>query len=346
MKVSYFKMFNSRNEVQKIAIADFLTWSLEKQKQFVEQVNVYQLKHIHDDLLLKKFIVIKILVEARRATEEKSTLNLTAQFRNLCAYFAGSFFHIHADHKGLLDSTHHADDVNHLMGYRIAQLNDMGFDGWYYQSKALGVLFDEEYNLLTKTAIYNYHHGNYISSMCQIKWRQLKSDKTQLESVFALIKEETEYENTLGYDLFTFAAKLILADRLTESIRNREYLSTLIILTFTLVYSALFFLVIAPLSLSLIVMEYIVFNPIKEIAKLFETDEHQAFISQVVSEEDSSILEIRKNARVLAQGLRQHSIFSITSDDVISKIAGLTADPNIHNEIEADHIAMKYIHRP
>ncbi len=59
----------------------------QKQQQFLMTIQINTLKDEQDLPLLKKFIAMKILMEARRYAEEKSRLNLTAQFRRFASIF-------------------------------------------------------------------------------------------------------------------------------------------------------------------------------------------------------------------------------------------------------------------
>lgn len=96
----------------------------------------------------------------------------------------------------------------------------------------------------------------------------------------------------------------------------------------------------------MIVIEQLCVNPLKCIVDAFEDADHAEFIKEIKSSENPSIIEIRKNARVLAQGLRTNSIFKSACPEVLGHICGFTGNSQYTNLDEADGIALKYVDSP
>ncbi|MDX1838599.1 hypothetical protein DIZ81_11575 [Legionella taurinensis] len=67
--------------------------------------------------------------------------------------------------------------------------------------------------------------------------------------------------------------------------------------------------------------------------------------AMITSDPVKSFAEIRKNARILAQGKRQGSLFATLPDELLQKIAADTKKPETTEE-EADAIAKEHLNKP
>lgn len=60
-----------------------------------------------------------------------------------------------------------------------------------------------------------------------------------------------------------------------------------------------------------------------------------------------SLAEIRKNSRILAQGLRDNcSLFKSLPKELAVEIAALTGNPAVHDEKESKNIALQNLGKP
>lgn len=78
-------MANSVQKIRDKTIDSFLSSSKENQREFMNSIIIDELKEADNSPVLKKFIMMKVFMEARYAAENKSLFNLTAQFRNILA---------------------------------------------------------------------------------------------------------------------------------------------------------------------------------------------------------------------------------------------------------------------
>lgn len=69
-----------------------------------------------------------------------------------------------------------------------------------------------------------------------------------------------------------------------------------------------------------------------------------AKVERIASEQSHA--EIRKAARILAQGKRTGALFSHLPDELLAKIASHTGNPRTHTEDEADQIANDHLGKP
>jgi hypothetical protein len=78
-------------------------------------------------------------------------------------------------------------------------------------------------------------------------------------------------------------------------------------------------------------------------------DWHASELAQKIDQTIRSFSEIRKNARLLYQGARSPinpTVLSILPDEHLTRIAGFTGDPLIHDEKKSGEIAWQYFTRP
>ncbi|KTC97715.1 ankyrin repeat domain-containing protein [Legionella erythra] len=68
--------------------------------------------------------------------------------------------------------------------------------------------------------------------------------------------------------------------------------------------------------------------------------------AMIASEPVKSFAEVRKNARILAQGKRQGSLFATLPDELLNKIAAHTKEPGTPTQEEAEAIAKEHLKRP
>ena len=145
----------SIQQIQDKTFDSFLSSSKKDQRDFMDSINIHELKEINNRSLLKKFIAMKLLMEARHAAEDKSLFNLTAQFRNVLAPFAPRL-RLGADYGDndpagrelLRDKRHLYGDVDDgeedkkdasSNGYRLFHESQMGRNKWQRKIFNLGV---------------------------------------------------------------------------------------------------------------------------------------------------------------------------------------------------------------
>lgn len=68
--------------------------------------------------------------------------------------------------------------------------------------------------------------------------------------------------------------------------------------------------------------------------------------AMIASDHVKSFAEVRKNARILAQGRRQGSLFATLPDELLHKIAAHTKKPGATTQEEAEAIAKEHLKKP
>ncbi|MBA2710284.1 MAG: hypothetical protein H0U57_06825 [Tatlockia sp.] len=116
-----------------------------------------------------------------------------------------------------------------------------------------------------------------------IIWDKL-NEKSYLKAIFAEIKNETDYENTFGFDLLC-AASYCTNGLLFFSLLMKEnsLVLSLFLVPLVIVLSLALYALILPPALVFIAVEHIVINPIKKIIEAVQPSEHSAFIEEIVS---------------------------------------------------------------
>lgn len=298
-------MSTTAEKIQEMTFDAFFSSSKMMQREFINSIKLVELAG--NKPLLKKFIAMKVLTEARHAAEDKSLFNLTAQFRNFLALFLPALA-LGADHGpdpegqsntgrgirgeyavevfGMPDVRQGEDRVDEASnGYRLFHISEMGHYSWERRFFNLGV--NKENEMVTKTIstkmeiginqLFGYSVGPFTYHSPLTTWDQL-DNPTQLRGLFAKIKEETQYKNTLGYDLYCVAAYGIAI--LLELSANTS-LFALVLVPFALMISLAIYAVVIPISLTLSAVEHLVINPLKWLSDHFVADEHEAFIEEV-----------------------------------------------------------------
>lgn len=273
-------------------------------------ININELKETHNRPLLKKFIAMKVFMEARHAAENKSLFNVTAQFRNVLALLFPALA-LGADYGEDPERTSRTGrgvrgpavyDVDRAVGgpppfnpgedrkdaasngYRLFHINNMGYRTWERKFFNLGV--DEESTIYTKriTTSMRYVPGYFfiatggpytIHGEIQ-KWDLL--NESHLRRLFKEIKKETEYDNTLAYDLFCVAS--IGINMLLDLSINSGWFA-LILVPLALAVTAAIYTVVIPLSFTLYVLENLLVNPIKWAIDSLLIDKNEVFIEEV-----------------------------------------------------------------
>ncbi|MBA3535236.1 MAG: hypothetical protein H0T84_01285 [Tatlockia sp.] len=236
---------------------------------------------------MNKYIAMKVLLEARRNAEEKSSLNLTAQFRKFASLFDGEAqFNVETGFpKGLNPAFYKEYQKDALTnGYRVVHVNEIGF--FSSKRKHFNLYFDENNNICTQKVyvdiVTTIHSPNFSDP---VRWDKL-NEKSYLLTLFAEIKNETEYENTFGYDLIC-AATYCSNGLLFYSLLSKELSLTLslFLIPLAIILSLTLYALILPAALVFIAVEHVVINPVKKILESILPGEHDAFIEAVTSTE-------------------------------------------------------------
>jgi hypothetical protein len=271
--------------IKNTSMSDFISKSKWEQYNFISKVDISELR-VKDQLpLLKKFIAMKVLMEARKASTNHSPFNLTAGFRDFLANimpdlnqkaYGGqtSDDFMYPDEKKLRD-----DKSNAINSYRLFHISEMGAFIW--NRKFFKVAIDEDNNIITQKA--NTHRLFSITAPTNLDhpqtWDKL-NDAYHLKLLFKEIKKETRYDNTLGYDLASvafFCTNTLLG--LCFSIENWRILLVPLALALSVVVHAL----VLPVALALIAMEVMIVKPLELLVEAFSPDEHAEFIDEVTS---------------------------------------------------------------
>jgi hypothetical protein len=268
-----------------IEMSDFVQMSIKEQQQFLLTVKINTLKDQQDLPLLKKYLVMKILMEARRNAEDKSSLNLTAQFRRFASLFDKEVqFAVETGFPTGLNPKFYGEyrhDAS-TKGYRLVHVNEMGF--FHSKRKHFNLDFDENYNICTQKVNVDLVTTKPSSIFSEpVIWDKL-NEKSYLTALLAEIKKETEYENTFGFDLLC-AASYCTNGLLFFSLLSKEIslILALILVPLVIVLSLALYALILPAALVFIAVEHLVINPIKSIIESILPDEHNAFIEDITS---------------------------------------------------------------
>ena len=117
--------------VQRTEISVFIGLSKQQQRALMAKLSIHDFKNEEDRPLLKKFIAMKVLMEARHAAEDQSPFNLTAQFRNLLAFFGLNELVLGADNGTSWDRTLYPGEYQQATnGYRLFHISEMGMYVW------------------------------------------------------------------------------------------------------------------------------------------------------------------------------------------------------------------------
>ncbi|PJE09843.1 hypothetical protein [Legionella sp.] len=272
-------------ELDAMTIPAFIKMPRAGQHIFLDKIKISELKS--NLPLLRKFVALKVLMEARSAVKDKSSFNLTAQFRNFLASFGVDELKLHAD-RGISDKRtnypeeYRGDEIT-KNGYRLFHISDMGHRIWTRKFFNIGI--DNYDNIVTQKVKVkgrlNKAPKSYVEDL--ETWQSL--NKYDLEAVFAAIKEESSYENSFGYDLFCaamFCANgLLLLNYLCATELNLGI--GLLLIPFVLTLNLAIYAVTLPPALTFIAIEYCLVNPIKWVVNATTPDQYQAFIEEVTS---------------------------------------------------------------
>jgi hypothetical protein len=264
--------------LQKTEMSFFFKMSKEDQQAFMAKVKINELKNKAHLPFLKKFIAMKVLMEARCAAEDHKLFNLTAKFRDLLAFITKINLNLCVLNRG--DDVRKDSDRIPKNGYQLSYIHQIGLFSW--NSKLYKLDVDEENNIITEK-VTRAHKEYFISRTTNvtseqiITWSQL-NEEDYLKALFAEIKKETNYENTFGYDLFCVA--IYVANTLLMMALMQDYKPLFIPLALTL-NLAIYALIIPPV-LIFTAIEHMIINPIKWIIDL-ALPEHEDFIEEVTS---------------------------------------------------------------
>jgi len=196
-------MSATAEKIQEMTFDAFFSSSKKEQREFINSIKLVELAG--NKLLLKKFIAMKVLTEARYAAEDKSPFNLTAQFRNFLALILPALA-LGADHGpnpednsntgreirgayvvevfGRPDVREGEDKVDAASnGYRLFHISEMGHYSWERRFFNLGI--NEKNELVTKTIstkkeigidqLFGYSVGPFTSHSDLTTWARLGS---------------------------------------------------------------------------------------------------------------------------------------------------------------------------
>lgn len=329
-------ILSAAQRVQNTDMLDFKKWSKEEQREFISQIEVIELKRPKDLPVLKKFIAMKVLMEVRHAVENKSALNLTALFRNVLAFFGLGELRMDTDFYELYSGERPNDIPQN--GYNCFHISDMGLIHWNRKFFHIGV--DKENNIITKetNTSCNIRRGLLLEHSEPKIWSNLDHDSEQLKNLLAEIKKQTQYENTLGYDLLS-AVMFCLNGLVVLSAYTRLF--ALVLTPLALVLSTAIYALVIPATLTLSTLEHLIINPVKWIIHALQKDEHEAFIKAVTDDKRPSFFEVRKNAIVLKKAFEGKSHLNGVGLDALSSIAAFTGDSESYTADEAEEIARK-----
>ncbi|MDP3704815.1 MAG: hypothetical protein Q8R24_02755 [Legionellaceae bacterium] len=294
---------------------DFLASSQQKQREFINGIKINELKETVDRLLLRKFIAMKVFMEARHAAEDKSIFNFTAQFRNILALFMpalklgadygpdpastsktgrgvrGPYF-VDPSSFGGGDQPGEDKEDAASNGYRLFHVSQMGRNTWQRKFFNLGV--DKENRIVTKkinTSIKPIS-GDIIadvlgclgatsgpSTIHDDLHRWDLDNAEDLRSLFAEINNESKYDNSLGYDLYR-AASFCICILFELSLENTGYLA-LILAPLALVVAVVVYAFVIPLSFALYAAQALLINPVQTAVDMLLPNEHETFINAV-----------------------------------------------------------------
>jgi hypothetical protein len=202
-------MSNEIEQLRAITIPAFINMTSKEQDAFF-----MQLGNLNEDFrkkenfpLVKKFVALIVLATAREAAEDKSLFNLTAQFRNLLAFFGLDHLKLSADqgrtNNRVMYPGEQRSGILATNGYRLFHVSDMGCGIWTRKFFNIGI--DGENNIITKKVRTQKMIGQEPETIAEDmkKWEVL--NREDLSALMAVIQEETRYENTFGYDLLCTA---------------------------------------------------------------------------------------------------------------------------------------------
>lgn len=272
--------------VTEMTMDDFIGMSQREQREFISDISIPDLKEAENVRLLKKFIAMKVLMEARCAAEDKSLFNLTAQFRNLLAFCGLRDLHLEADLGNSEDRVLYAGERRvGANGYRLFHVSEMGAHDW--ERKFFHVDTNNNMDIVTRITRTRPEDGLYyckqvyIDAEASVIWDLTNSD--HLRQLFNEIKKEARYENTLGYDLFCAAA--FCAQTLFDLAWESNW--AIIAVPAAILLNVAIYAVVIPTTLALSVMEHLVVNPVKwvvnTLADTIITDPLDVFIDEVTS---------------------------------------------------------------
>lgn len=295
-------------ELQAITIPAFLNKSRDEQSAFLQGLtNYFRIPENRKNPLLKKYVALVVLMEARCAAEDKSSFNLTAQFRNFLAFFGLEDLKLGADRGNSHARTMYSEEKRTgdiaINGYRLFHISNMGHRIW--TRKFFNIGLDKDHNILTQKVRIQGKIGESPEPLVEDMelWETLNRD--QLKALFATIKEESSYENTFGYDLLCAgmycANGLLLLNYLCAT--EGSLGCGLLLLPFALALSLAIYAVTLPPALTFMAIEYCIVEPIKLVVKMARPDKYEAFIEAVTSAPDDGESDEEIRAEELHQGL-------------------------------------------
>lgn len=297
--------------VQEQSLDEFLDWSISRQRKFINNIKVYFLKDPLVTLVLKKFIAMTVLMEARIAREDKNPLNLTHQVFN-----------------PLLE---------------IAQVkrsqSECGYDLLGPRSRLTTIRVDDEFNIdfSDYDACYSYSYKN------------LDNDINEIKDLFSRIKDDSRYY-TLGFigliRTVNFAHDYSPFGHVDYfDSRSKRILS---LLTFLVACTVPVASLVPCLLLSTI--EHITISPVQWLFDNVSKEPHEDFMSKVIEPKfDTADGEVRKNARILGQAWRQSSTpaqIGMVGKDMLAKISLFTAVKSVTSEVVGEKTALQYLEKP
>lgn len=272
-------------ELNDMTIPAFIKMPRAGQQIFLDKIKISELKS--NLPLLRKFVAFKVLMEARSAVEDKSSFNLTAQFRNFLASFGLDELKLHADRGASDKRTYYGEEYRDELAknsYRLFHISNMGHRIWTRKFFNIGI--DKDNNIITQKVEVkgrlNKKPKPYVEDL--ETWESLNRD--DLKAVFAAIKIESSYENSFGYDLFCAAmycanGLLLLNYRCAT---GSSLACGLLLLPFVLALNLAIYAVTLPPALTFIAIEYCLVNPIKWVVNTNTPDQYEAFIEAVTSD--------------------------------------------------------------
>ena len=301
----------SVQKVQNMELSTFLQYSKKQQREFINSVDIQKINETYDLDLFKKFVAMKIFMEARHAAEDKSLFNITAQFRNFIALIApavalgadygndpedksstgrgvrGRYLAMNAEEE--YDETEGEDRVDEASnGYRLFHISNIGSYAWERKFFKMGFSNDTFYTGSVKTRrdlIESFVKMGPCTYYDDIKRWDLAKE-TDVRQLFKEIKKETEYENTFGYDVYSVAAFCV------NGLLSLSWQSSwfgLVLVPLALAITLAVYAAIIPLSLTLYTVEKLLIDPIKWGLNALGKDENEAFIEEAFHGETCTI---------------------------------------------------------
>lgn len=262
--------------IAQIELKEFLKYSLDKKREYLQEIEIRLLKNNPD--LVKKYIAMTILTRAQQVTHDKSAFNLTHQFRR---FFGCEISTVKSSHQSrLFDPERKSDDEN---SYTIYHINDMGHRIW--NRKLFQITVDKEFTI-TRQRFNNYSRAEVVvPNEDTKKWSELTNPQV-LREIFNEITKAGRYDNTFGYDLFQaamFCANGLLMFCSHVNLSNKtDIVLSIVFFPLALAMNVAIYAPVIPTSLSLIVMEYLLVNPIRHVVN-YLTDDTQQLIEHLTS---------------------------------------------------------------